>query len=50
MEGQHVKLSTECMIVRWADNTWWYSAATMGLCHPDSLGAAGPMMTPRPLM
>lgn len=50
MEGQHIKLSTECMIVRWADNTWWYSAATMGLCHPDSLAAAGPMMTPRPLM
>lgn len=50
MEGQHIKVSTECMIVRWADNSWWYSAATLGLCRPDSLAAAGPMMTPRPLM
>jgi putative nucleotidyltransferase with HDIG domain len=49
MEGQHIKVSTECMIVRWADNSWWYSAAALGLCRADSLSAAGPMMTPRPL-
>ncbi len=48
MEGAHIALSTECMIVRWADNSWWYSAATLGLCHPDTLAAAGGMMSPRP--
>jgi len=49
MEGQHIKISTECMIVRWADNSWWYSAAALGLCRADTLAAAGPMMVPRPL-
>ncbi len=48
MEGAHIALSTECTIVRWADNSWWYSAAALGLCHPDTLAAAGPMMSPRP--
>jgi putative nucleotidyltransferase with HDIG domain len=48
MEGAHIALSTECTIVRWADNSWWYSAAALGLCEPDTLAAAGSMMSPRP--
>jgi putative nucleotidyltransferase with HDIG domain len=48
MEGAHIALSTECTIVRWADNSWWYSAAALGLCEPGTLAAAGPMMSPRP--
>lgn len=48
MEGAHIALSTECTIVRWADNSWWYSAAALGLCDPGSLSAAGTMMAPRP--
>jgi putative nucleotidyltransferase with HDIG domain len=48
LEGTHIQLSTECMIVRWADNSWWYSAAALGLCLPDTLAAAGAMMAPRP--
>jgi putative nucleotidyltransferase with HDIG domain len=48
MEGAHIALSTECTIVRWADNSWWYSAAALGLCEPGTLAAAGGMMSPRP--
>lgn len=48
MEGAHIALSTECTIVRWADNSWWYSAAALGLCEPATLASAGPMMSPRP--
>jgi putative nucleotidyltransferase with HDIG domain len=48
MEGAHIALSTECTIVRWADNSWWYSAAALGLCVPGTLAAAGPTMSPRP--
>jgi putative nucleotidyltransferase with HDIG domain len=47
-EGAHIALSTECTIVRWADNSWWYSAAALGLCEPGTLAAAGSMMSPRP--
>ncbi len=48
MEGAHIALGTECTIVRWADNSWWYSAAALGLCEAGTLAAAGPMMSPRP--
>jgi putative nucleotidyltransferase with HDIG domain len=49
-EGTYLKVSAECMIIRWADNSWWYSAAALGLCRPETLAAAGPMMSPRPQM
>ncbi|WP_340107831.1 HD domain-containing protein [Pikeienuella sp. HZG-20] len=31
MEGQHIGLSTECLIVRAADHTWWQVANSLGL-------------------
>ena len=49
MEGDHIARSTECMIIHWADNSWWYSAAALGLCVPGTLAAAGSSMAPRPL-
>jgi hypothetical protein len=47
VEGQHIGLSTECMIVRHADHTWWMIAGAVGVLKPDSLGIAPPMMRPR---
>lgn len=49
LEGQHIGLSTECMIVRHADHVWWQIAGATGLLKPESLGSAGPMMRPRRL-
>ena len=49
LEGQHIGVSTECMIVRHADHVWWQIAAATGLLKPESLGQAGPMMRPRAL-
>jgi putative nucleotidyltransferase with HDIG domain len=47
VEGQHIGLSTECMIVRHADHTWWMIAGAVGVLKPDSLGIAPAMMRPR---
>lgn len=47
LEGQHIGLSTECMIVRHADHVWWQIAGAAGLLEPASLTHAGPMMRPR---
>lgn len=49
IEGTHIGVSTECMIVRHADHVWWQVAAATGLLKPESLGQAGPMMRPRRL-
>jgi putative nucleotidyltransferase with HDIG domain len=49
LEGQHIGVSTECMIVRHADHVWWQIAAATGLVKPESLGQAGSMMRPRRL-
>jgi putative nucleotidyltransferase with HDIG domain len=46
-EGVHIGLSTECMIVRHADHSWWMVAGALGLLKPESLGIAEPMMRPR---
>ena len=47
LEGQHFKLSAECAIVRNADHVWWNVAVALGLLEPDSIEAAGRMVTVR---
>lgn len=37
LEGQHIGVSTECMIVRHADHAYWSVAGALGLLTPDSL-------------
>jgi putative nucleotidyltransferase with HDIG domain len=37
LEGQHIGVSSECMIVRHADHTYWSVAGTLGLLTPESL-------------
>jgi putative nucleotidyltransferase with HDIG domain len=37
LEGQHIGVSSECMIVRHADHTYWSVAGTLGLLIPESL-------------
>lgn len=49
LEGQHIGVSTECLIVRHADHSWWQVAAGLGLLKPDSLGSAERMVRPRAL-
>lgn len=49
LEGQHIGVSTECLIVRHADHVWWQVAAGLGLLQPNSLGSAEPMVRPRSL-
>lgn len=49
LEGIHIGLSTECYIIRQADNLWWHTAAALGLCRPDTVGFAGPTLRVRPL-
>ncbi|QEE43299.1 HD domain-containing protein (plasmid) [Rhizobium sp. WL3] len=41
MEFSHIGHSTECLIIRQADHTWWHVAAALDLCHPDTIGFAG---------
>jgi hypothetical protein len=48
-EGQHIGLSTECIIVRYADHTWWMIAGALGLMKPESMGIADPMIRARAL-
>lgn len=48
LEGQHLGLSTECMIVRHADHVFWQIAGALGLLKPESLKNIGTMMRPRP--
>ena len=47
LEGQHLGLSTECMIVRHADHVFWQIAASLGLLKPESLKNISSMMRPR---
>ncbi len=47
LEGQHLGLSTECMIVRHADHVFWQITASLGLLKPESLKNISPMMRPR---
>ncbi len=35
LEGQHIGVSTECLIVRHADHSWWQVAAGLGLLKPE---------------
>lgn len=49
LEGKHIGVSTECLIIRHADHTWWQVAAGLGLLKPESLGSAEPMVRARPL-
>lgn len=37
LEGQHIGVSTECMIVRHADHAYWSVAGALGLLTPESL-------------
>jgi putative nucleotidyltransferase with HDIG domain len=37
LEGQHIGVSTECMIVRHADHAYWSVAGALGLLTPGSL-------------
>ena len=49
LEGQHIGVSTECLIVRHADHVWWQVAAGLGLLKPESLGSAERIVRPRAL-
>jgi 23S rRNA maturation-related 3'-5' exoribonuclease YhaM len=48
-EGNHMGVSTECMIVRQADHGWWHVAATLGLVEPATVGGLASNLTIRPL-
>ena len=37
LEGQHIGVSTECMVVRHADHTYWSVAGALGLLIPETL-------------
>ena len=37
LEGQHIGVSSECMIVRHADHAYWSVAGALGLLTPESL-------------
>jgi len=37
LEGQHIGVSTECMIVRHADHAYWSVAGALGLLIPETL-------------
>ena len=37
LEGQHIGVSSECMIVRHADHAYWSVAGALGLLSPESL-------------
>ena len=37
LEGQHLGVSSECMIVRHADHAYWSVAGTLGLLIPETL-------------
>ena len=49
LEGQHIGVSTECLIVRHADHSWWQVAGGLGLLKPDSMGSAERMVRARRL-
>jgi putative nucleotidyltransferase with HDIG domain len=49
LEGQHIGVSTECLIVRHADHTWWQVAGGLGLLKPESMTNAERMVRARPL-
>lgn len=36
-EGNHMGVSTECMIVRQADHGWWHVAGALGLIREDTM-------------
>jgi 23S rRNA maturation-related 3'-5' exoribonuclease YhaM len=36
-EGNHMGVSTECMIVRQADHGWWHVAGALGLIRADTM-------------
>ncbi|MDR3474271.1 MAG: HD domain-containing protein [Devosia sp.] len=47
MEGQFIGVSAECMIVRQADNAWWFLAGAAGLLTPESTAALSPLLRSR---
>ncbi|WHS95720.1 hypothetical protein VPK21_001062 (plasmid) [Sinorhizobium kummerowiae] len=49
LEGAHIGHSTECYIIRQADHAWWHVAAALDLCHPETIGFAGPNLRVRPI-
>lgn len=48
LEGTHLRVSTECMIVRHADHIYWSMASALGLVTPETL-RPNPIMTVRKL-
>jgi putative nucleotidyltransferase with HDIG domain len=48
LEGQHIRVSTECMIVRHADHVYWSVASALGLVSPETL-RPNPLLTVRKL-
>lgn len=46
-EGQHLNLSTECVIVRLTDHSWWDMATVLGLLKPESLAFPQIKLQPR---
>ncbi len=47
LEGQHMGLSAECMIVRQADHAWWHLAGALGLVTLGSVAALSGNLRPR---
>jgi 23S rRNA maturation-related 3'-5' exoribonuclease YhaM len=50
MEGQFMGVSSECMIVRQADHSWWFLAGAAGLLTPQSAAALSPILRARPTL
>jgi len=47
MEGQHIGLSTKCLIVRCADHIWWQIAAATGLIKAGTTSLLPNYIRPR---
>ena len=48
-EGQHMGVSSECIIVRQADHDWWQVAGALGLLTPESMVSRPANVRARPL-
>src|SRR5262249_16335575 len=48
LDGQHIGVASECMIVRHADHAYWSVAGTLGLLIPETL-RPNPILRVRPL-
>lgn len=47
-EGNHMGVSTECMIVRQADHGWWHVAGALGLIREETMSGLAGNLRSRP--